>query len=129
MKKLALLFTVVVSLCAVSAVEAQSDASTTTATRTGRRVRQTTTVSTRNNTTLNQRLRRIEQNARTVTTSVAPPSRIDGSVTRVVRSNSPLQMINPLAPKEYGDGSDVTRREPEDPYQRPEGLRLFAVEF
>ena len=127
MKKFALLLTLAVSLCAVSA-EAQSDATTTTTTRTSRKARQTTAVSTRNNTALTQRLRRIERES-TVTKTVTPGSRVDGSVTRVVRSNNPLQMVNPFAPKEYGDGSDVTRREPEDPYQRPEGLRLFAVEF
>ncbi len=127
MKTLALFVTVAASLCALSAAEAQSDASSTTVrtTRTARR----TTVTTRNNAALNQRLRRIEANSRTITTVAPQGTRIDGSVTRTVRSRNPLQMVNPFAPKEYGDGTDVTRHEPEDPFQRPEGLRLFAVEF
>ena len=125
MKTFALLATVALSLCAASAAEAQSD--TTTTTHTKRTTRQVVTA--RNNASLNQRLRRIEANSRTVTTATPQGTRIDGSVTRVVRSRNPLQMVNPFAPKEYGDGSDVTRREPEDPFQRPEGLRLFAVEF
>ena len=126
MKKLALFAAVAVSLCAFSAAEAQSDTTSTT-TRAKRTTRQT--VTTRNSAALNQRLRRIEANSRTITTTTPQGTRIDGSVTRTIRSRNPLQMVNPFAPKEYGDGADVTRHEPEDPFQRPEGLRLFAVEF
>ena len=75
------------------------------------------------------RLRRIEAQSRTITTSTPQGTRIDGSVTRAARSGNPLQMINPFAPKQYGDGTDVTRHEPDDAFQRPEGLKLFAVEF
>ena len=126
MKTLALIATVTVSLCALSTAGAQSDTTNTT-TRAKRTARQTVTA--RNNVALNQRLRRIEANSRTITTATPQGTRIDGGVTRTVRSRNPLQMVNPFAPKEYGDGTDVTRREPEDPFQRPEGLRLFAVEF
>ena len=125
MKKLTLIAAAAVSLFVVSAANAQSD-STTTTTRTTRR---TSTVSTRNNAAVTARLRRIEAQSRTVTTTTPQTSRIDGGVVRTVRSGNPLQMINPFAPKEYGNGTDVTRHEPDDPNQRPEGLKLFALEF
>ena len=53
----------------------------------------------------------------------------DGSVVRAVRSGQPLQMINPFAPANFGDGSDMVRREPEDPEQRPHGFKLLAFQF
>ena len=124
MKTLTLLAACVLGLSAVSAANAQSDTTTTPRTRITRQ-----TVSTRNNAALTARLRRIEAQSRQNIQATAPRSNIDGSVTRAARSGNPLQMINPLAPAEYGDGSDVTRRDPEDPYQRPQGLRLFVVNF
>lgn len=124
MKKLTLFAALAISLFAVSASEAQTADAQATAKR-----RTTTTVSTRNNTTLTNRLRRIEANSRQFTTTTPRGARIDGSVSRAARSGNPLQMVNPFAPQEYGDGSDVTRRESDDPYQRAQGLRLLAVEF
>jgi hypothetical protein len=56
-------------------------------------------------------------------------ARIDGAAVRAVRSGNPLQMINPAAPAEYGNGQDMVRREDNDPYQRPQGIKLFVVEF
>lgn len=53
----------------------------------------------------------------------------DGVVPRAVRSGSPLQMINPFAPAAYGNGQDTVRREPTDPYARPQGIKLVSVEF
>ncbi len=124
MKKFRLLAAAAVGLFVVSAASAQTDASTTTRTK-----RRTTTVNARNNAALNARLRRIEtQSTRSITTTT-PTSRIDGGVVRTVRSGNPLQMVNPFAPREYGNGTDVTRHEPDDPNQRPEGLKLFALEF
>ena len=123
MKTLSLLTACALSLCAVSVASAQNADGTTT-TRTTRR-----TVSTRTNTALTARLRRIEAQSQQNLSAQAPRSNIDGSVTRAARSGNPLQMVNPLAPAEYGDGSDVTRRDPEDPFQRPQGLRLFVVNF
>jgi hypothetical protein len=55
--------------------------------------------------------------------------RVDGAVVRAVRSGHPLQMINPGAPAEYGNGQDMVRHEADDPYQRPQGIKLFAIEF
>ena len=128
MKKSILFTAFAVSLFAVSAAPAQNADGTTTTRK--RRTTTTATVSTRNNATLTSRLRRIEaESARGGFNTSAPTSRIDGSVSRAARSGNPLQMINPFAPKEYGDGTDVTRRESDDPYQRAQGLRLLAVEF
>ncbi len=55
--------------------------------------------------------------------------RTDGVVPRAVRSGHPLQMINPGAPAEYGTGQDTVRHEANDPYQRPQGIKLFVLEF
>lgn len=75
MKKLALFAAAAVSLFAVSAADAQSDTSATTSRTTAHR----TTVATRNNAALNARLRRIEAQSHTITTS-PQTTRIDGSV-------------------------------------------------
>ncbi len=64
---------------------------------------------------------------RNAPTHLAP--RVDGAVVRAVRSGHPLQMINPGAPAVYGNGQDMVRRELDDPDQRPQGIKLFAVEF
>ena len=129
MKKLTLFAAVAVSLFVVSVADAQSDTTTATTTRTKHTAKRTTTITTRDNAAVTRRLRRIEANSRSITTTVPQGTRIDGSVARTVRSQNALQMINPFAPKEYGDGTDVTFHEPDDAFQRPEGLRLFAVEF
>ncbi len=74
-------------------------------------------------TTLTKRLR---------TTKPAPPQlqpRTDGIIPRAIRSGNALQMINPAAPAEYGNGNDMVRHEPSDPSQRPQGFKLLAIEF
>ncbi len=53
----------------------------------------------------------------------------DGSVVRAVRSGQPLQMVNPFAPANFGDGSDMVQRDPADPDQRPRGFKLLAFQF
>ena len=70
---------------------------------------------------------RTKARTRNAPTHLAP--RVDGVVVRAVRSGHPLQMINPGAPVEYGTGQDMVRHEASDPYQRPQGIKLFAVEF
>jgi hypothetical protein len=70
---------------------------------------------------------RAKAKVRNAPTHLAP--RVDGAVVRAVRSGHPLQMINPGAPAEYGNGQDMVRREPNDPDQRPQGIKLFVVEF
>ena len=61
--------------------------------------------------------------------AVAPPPAVDGVLPRMIRSGNPLQMLNPAAPPEYGYGQDMVSRNPTDPYQKPKGIRLFAIEF
>ncbi len=98
-----------------------------------RSTRRATTVQTtqaqitaRNNAKLNARLR---ANERASVSTVNRAPRLDGGVVRAVRSDNPLQAVNPLAPAEYGSGEQVTRHEPDDPFQRPQGLKLLVVEF
>ncbi len=67
--------------------------------------------------------------ARTANAPVKLRPRADGSIPRAIRSGKPLQMVNPAAPAEYGDGRDMVRREADDPYQRPRGFKFFVVEF
>ena len=55
--------------------------------------------------------------------------RTDGVIPRAIRSGQPLQMINPFAPAAYGSGEENARHEPNDPYARPQGLKLATVEF
>ena len=75
----------------------------------------------------------VKQRRQTVTrntppaVSVAP--RTGGVVPRAIRSGSPLQMINPLAPASYGSGSETVRRELNDPYGRAQGIKLVSIEF
>ena len=120
MKTLPLILTVAAGLFTVSGLHAQ----TTTTTKT--RAASTATVSARNTARNRARYRAAER-----TLNQRPPlaPRVDGSVVRAVRGGNPLQMVNPAAPAEYGDGRDVTRHEVDDPNQRPQGLKLFAIEF
>jgi hypothetical protein len=43
-----------------------------------------------------------------------PPSRVEvgGAIPKAAKSRNFFQMINPLAPKQYGDGTDVVARHP-----------------
>ena len=123
MKTFILALTLAAGLCAASA-EAQTAASKTsrsnsTATASGP---VTGTITTRRNA-------RFTQTNKVGNTIYAQPGQVDGVVVRAIRSGNPLQMINPFAPASYGDGRDVTRREPSDPYQRPQGIKLATVEF
>jgi len=125
MKTLPLIVTLAAGLFAVSGLQAQT-ATTTTATSTRRARISNATISARNNARLNaQRAATI----RAANNTTVAPARVDGSVVRAFRSGNPLQMVNPDAPAEYGNGNDVTRHEVDDPFQRPQGLRLFAFEF
>ena len=43
-----------------------------------------------------------------------PPGQVEmgGAIPKVARSRKPWQMLNPFAPKEYGNGTDVLARNP-----------------
>ena len=119
MKTLPLVVTVATSLFCASALHAQTTVTTrkadgrkTTTTFTSRRSQMTTS-----------------QRARIENAPVAIGPRTDGIIPRAIRSGNAIQMINPAAPAEYGNGQDVTRHEADDPNQRPQGLKLYAIEF
>ena len=122
MKTLPLIVTVAASLFAVSGLHAQ----TTTTTTTTRSRARSGTITASNSQRLNAQRKAAERNA-VYKAKLGP--RTDGSLVRAFRSGNPLQMVNPAAPAEYGDGRDVTRHEESDPFQRPQGLRLFAFDF
>lgn len=116
MKTLPLVVTVAASLFCASALHAQT--TVTTRSTSGRKI--TTTITAR---------RTAQERTRYANAPVAIGPHTDGSIPRAVRSGNPLQMLNPLAPAEYGGGQDVTRHEVDDPSQRAQGLKLYAVEF
>ena len=149
MKKLALIVTAALGLLAVAPLHAQNTqnsqdpaaftpktnpkaATDSTATAVRKSTRKTTTVPTtqatisaRNNARLNAQARAAQQ----ASINAKSGTRLDGGLVRAVRSDNPLQAINPFAPAEYGTGEQVTRHEPDDPFQRPQGLKLVVVEF
>ena len=122
MKTLPLIVTIAAGLFTISGLQAQ----TTTTTTATRHTVSSATLAARNNARQKARFRASE---RTLNQRSPLGPRVDGSVVRAIRGGNPLQMINPAAPAEYGDGRDVTRHEDGDPGQRPQGLKLFAIEF
>lgn len=50
-----------------------------------------------------------------------------GVVPMALKSRQPWQLINPLAPLEYGDGFDNTTRDPQS--GRVKGISIFGVKF
>jgi hypothetical protein len=50
-----------------------------------------------------------------------------GIVVQMFNAPQPLQLINPLAPKEYGNGEQNLSLDPIT--KRPMGLKLFAISF
>ena len=130
MKKFFLLVALAAGSFAVSGLQAQTTTTTDSTTRARRtRTTHTATVSSRNSARLNAQRAAVVRASNTATIA---PARVDGSLVRTVKAvryGNPLQMINPDAPAEYGDGREVTRHDVDDPFQRPQGLKLFAVEF
>ena len=39
------------------------------------------------------------------------------------------QLVNPLAPRQYGSGAQVVVADPQDPQERPYAVRLFSIAF
>lgn len=67
---------------------------------------------------------------------VAPAKPSEGSVQRAAHNGNVLQLINPFAPKEYGDGSEFVSYEEEHTSQTKTagrrvggGLKLFGFSF
>ena len=117
MKTFPLVLTIAASLLGVSALHAQ----TTVTTRSANGRKTTTTFTSRRLTAAQQ--------SRVANASAAIGPRTDGVIPRAIRSGNALQMVNPAAPAEYGNGQDVTRHEVDDPFQRPQGIKLYAIEF
>ena len=128
MKTLPLLVTVAASLLAVSGLHAQNTQNSQITPDNGRTAH-TTTRTVRNSSRTRSNFQRSFTNRGRGSAISTTPQRVDGGFVRAYRSGNPLQMVNPAAPAEYGDGRDVTRHEVDDPFQRPQGLRLFAFDF
>ncbi len=50
-----------------------------------------------------------------------------GIVVQAIKADHPLQLLNPAAPDEYGNGEESVMREPTA--GRVNGLRIFSIEF
>jgi hypothetical protein len=61
-------------------------------------------------------------------TPLDPDSAIEGVVAAAFQSRQPWQLINPLAPKGYGDGRYLTSWDPNDE-GKPKGFIIFGVRF
>jgi hypothetical protein len=64
------------------------------------------------------------------TVPVEKPSsyEITGVVKQAVDLKKPLELINPLAPEKYGDGSEDVSWDP-DNAEKPKGIVLFGVQW
>ena len=83
---------------------------------------------------LNTRAARLEREK----AMVAPPEKnknkivgrrvaYSGIVVQAIKADNPLQLVNPAAPEEYGNGEASVTREPKT--GRVNGLRIFSIEF
>ena len=50
-----------------------------------------------------------------------------GIVVQAIKADNPLQLLNPAAPEEYGNGEESVTREPKT--GRVNGLKIFSIEF
>jgi hypothetical protein len=48
---------------------------------------------------------------------------------KFVAAANKFQLLNPLAPRQYGSGEQVVVANPQDPKQRPYAVRLFSIAF
>ncbi len=65
----------------------------------------------------------------TIQQAPKPQEAIDGVVAMAVRTGQPLQMINPVAPKEFGDGTKMVSRNPPTPQGKADGIILLGFRF
>jgi len=65
---------------------------------------------------------------REIITPVEDTSRpsIEGIVAEVFKNKKPLQLVNPLAPKEYGNGENTVSWSEKEP-GKPKGFILFGI--
>ncbi len=57
-----------------------------------------------------------------------PEPTVGGIVAEIFNTTKPWQLINPLAPAEYGTGAKTVSRDPDDP-EKPRGFILFALDW
>lgn len=64
------------------------------------------------------------------TTPVAKPSAYDvnGVVQQAFKMKKPLELINPLAPAGYGDGSEDISWDPDNP-EKPKGIIILGIQW
>jgi hypothetical protein len=56
------------------------------------------------------------------------PYDITGVVAEAFKMKHPLQLVNPLAPRKYGDGHDNVTWDPDNP-EKPKGIILFGLQW
>ncbi len=56
-------------------------------------------------------------------------SSVQGSLPRAARLDQPLQMVNPVAPREYGNGLENINGYDDDPGQGPKNQKNYATAF
>jgi hypothetical protein len=56
------------------------------------------------------------------------PYDINGVVAQAFKMKKPLELVNPLAPQNYGDGQDSVSWDPDNP-EKPKGIILFGVQW
>lgn len=58
----------------------------------------------------------------------APLVPIEGAVQVAIRTGQPIQLINPAAPAEFGDGNDRVSHDPKNP-GKPKGIVFWSLSF
>lgn len=53
---------------------------------------------------------------------------INGVVAQAFGMKKPLQLVNPLAPKKYGDGREDVTWDPDNP-EKPKGIIVFGIQW
>jgi hypothetical protein len=48
---------------------------------------------------------------------------------KFVSARNKWQLVNPMAPRQYGSGAQVVVADPQDPQEKPYAVRLFSVAF
>lgn len=56
------------------------------------------------------------------------PYDINGVVAQAFKMKKPLELVNPLAPQQYGDGQESISWDPDNP-EKPRGIILFGVQW
>jgi len=56
------------------------------------------------------------------------PYDINGVVAQAFKIKKPLELVNPLAPQQYGDGQESVSWDPDNP-EKPKGIILFGIQW